>query len=235
MIYAEILAGGKGTRMGNVPMPKQFLTLGTKPIVIHTLEKFLLNSRFNVIVVVVPMAWVSYMKNLVKEFLDSDERIRVVEGGADRNATLMNGIKAIDNEFGLNDDDVIITHDSVRPFITHRIIEDNIDGVLEYGAVDTVIPAIDTIVEAHDNILTDIPQRSAMYQGQTPQSFNIKKLVTAFASLTDDEKETLTDAAKIMVLKGDGVHIVTGDQSNFKVTTSFDLNMAQALVGKRED
>lgn len=235
MIYAEILAGGKGTRMGNVPMPKQFLTLGEKPIVIHTLEKFLLNDRFSALVVVVPAAWVSHMKNLVKEYLDSSDRIRVVEGGSDRNSTLMNGIKAIESEFGLNDDDVIVTHDSVRPFITHRIIEENIEGALRYDAVDTVIPAIDTIVEAHDDVLTDIPQRSAMYQGQTPQSFNIKKLVAAFESLTTNEKETLTDAAKIMVLKGDGVHIVLGDQSNFKITTSFDLNMAQALVGKRED
>lgn len=235
MIYAEILAGGKGTRMGNVPMPKQFLTLGEKPIVIHTLEKFLLNDRFSALVVVVPAAWVSHMKNLVNEYLDSSDRIRVVEGGSDRNSTLMNGIKAIESEFGLNDDDVIVTHDSVRPFITHRIIEENIEGALRYDAVDTVIPAIDTIVEAHDDVLTDIPQRSAMYQGQTPQSFNIKKLVAAFESLTTNEKETLTDAAKIMVLKGDGVHIVLGDQSNFKITTSFDLNMAQALVGKRED
>lgn len=89
----------------------------------------------------------------------------------------MNGIRYVEKEFGLNEDDIIVTHDAVRPFITHRIIEENIDMALEFGSVDTVIPAVDTIVEStnHD-FITDIPVRGNIYQGQTPQSFNMKTI-----------------------------------------------------------
>ena len=82
MIYAQILAGGKGTRMGNVPMPKQFLTLADKPILIHTIEKFVLESRFDAILVVCPADWLSHTQDLIKKYI-SDERVHVVTGGSE--------------------------------------------------------------------------------------------------------------------------------------------------------
>ncbi|NYK51105.1 2-C-methyl-D-erythritol 4-phosphate cytidylyltransferase, partial [Salmonella enterica subsp. enterica serovar Typhimurium] len=77
----------------------------------------------------------------IKKYI-SDDRIVVIEGGEDRNETIMNGIRFVEKTYGLNDDDVIITHDAVRPFLTHRIIEENIEAALETGAVDTVIEAL---------------------------------------------------------------------------------------------
>lgn len=139
MIYAEILAGGKGSRMGNVNMPKQFLPLNKRPIIIHTVEKFLLNDRFDKILIVSPKEWINHTKDILKKFIGQDDRLVVVEGGSDRNESIMSGIRYIEKEFGIQDNDVIITHDSVRPFLTHRIIDENIDAVLQYGAVDTVI------------------------------------------------------------------------------------------------
>ncbi len=90
----------------------------------------------------------------------------------------MNIIDHIRNVNGINNDDVIVTHDAVRPFLTQRIIKENIEVAAKYGAVDTVIEAIDTIVMSKDkrNDLHSIPVRNEMYQGQTPQSFNIKLL-----------------------------------------------------------
>ena len=239
MIYAEILAGGKGTRMGNTEMPKQFLTIGNKPIIVHTLEAFLLNSDFKKIIITTPNKWIQHTKDLIVKYIPSDvqERVCVCEGGKDRNESIMSGIRYIENEFGINDDDIIVTHDAVRPFLTHRIIEENIEMALEYGATDTVVPAFDTIVESiNGDIISDIPRRDFMYQGQTPQSFNIKKLVSLYESLTNEEKEVLTDAAKIFVVKGQNVKLVNGEVFNMKITTPYDLKLANALVdGDKND
>ncbi|MCL1950508.1 MAG: 2-C-methyl-D-erythritol 4-phosphate cytidylyltransferase [Turicibacter sp.] len=229
MIYAQILGGGKGTRMGNVSMPKQFLTIGKKPIIIHTVEKFILNHDIDQIIISVPAKWLEYTKDILKKNL-KDDRIQVIEGGADRNETIMKGIQHIEKTYGLTDDCIILTHDAVRPFITSRIIEENIEGALNSGAVDTVIPAIDTIVRGKNGVITDIPQRDEMFQGQTPQSFNIKKLVKHFNALTDDQKQLLTDACKICLLAGEEVKLVKGEYYNIKVTTPYDLKIANATL-----
>ncbi|WP_409290562.1 2-C-methyl-D-erythritol 4-phosphate cytidylyltransferase [Peribacillus sp. SCS-37] len=234
MIYAEILAGGKGTRMGNVNMPKQFLSLNNRPIIIHTIEKFILNDRFDKILVVSPKEWINHTKDIIKKHIGDDSRVVVVEGGKDRNESIMSGIRYIEKTAGLGEDDVIITHDSVRPFLTHRIIDENIDAALKFGAVDTVIEAIDTIIQSEDGeAISDIPVRSTMYQGQTPQSFNIKLLVDHYNSLSDEQKAILTDAAKICLIKGEKVKLVQGEVFNIKVTTPYDLKVANAIIQER--
>lgn len=231
MIYAEILAGGKGTRMGNTEVPKQFLKLGDKPIVVHTIEKFLLNSEISKILVVVPEAWINTTKDLIKKYILQKDKIEVVQGGTTRNETVVNGIKYIEKEYGLNDEDIIVTHDAVRPFVSYRIIEENIQYAKEYGATDTVIPAVDTIVVSDNhNIISDIPVRDKMYQGQTPQSFNAKLLLDTYKKLSENEKNILTDAAKIMVLKGVGVKLVEGEYYNMKITTQYDLLLANSIL-----
>jgi len=234
LIYAEILAGGIGSRMGNVNMPKQFLSLNEKPIVIHTVEKFMLNSRFDKILIVAPKEWLNYMKDIVRKYIGENDRIVVVEGGSDRNESIMSGIRYIEETHGLLDDDIVVTHDSVRPFLTHRIIEENIEAALKYGAVDTVIEAIDTIIESEDGEhISQIPRRDMMYQGQTPQSFNIKQLVSRYNALTHDQKTILTDACKICLLAGDKVKLVKGEVFNIKVTTPYDLKVANAILQER--
>ena len=126
----------------------------------------------------------------------------------------------------------LVTHDSVRPFVTHRMIEENIQAAMACGACDTVIPATDTIVESkdHQNI-SCIPERSTMYLGQTPQSFKAKKLRDIYLNMTEEEKEILTDACKIMVLKGEQVRLVEGDVTNIKITYPSDIRMAESLLG----
>ncbi|EAK9791509.1 2-C-methyl-D-erythritol 4-phosphate cytidylyltransferase [Listeria monocytogenes] len=233
MIYAQILAGGKGTRMGNVSMPKQFLPLNGKPIIVHTVEKFILNTRFDKILISSPKEWMNHAEDNIKKYI-SDDRIVVIEGGEDRNETIMNGIRFVEKTYGLTDDDIIVTHDAVRPFLTHRIIEENIDAALETGAVDTVIEALDTIVESSNHeVITDIPVRDYMYQGQTPQSFNMKKVYSHYQNLTPEKKQILTDACKICLLAGDDVKLVKGEIFNIKITTPYDLKVANAIIQER--
>ena len=211
MIFGVVLAGGIGSRMGNVDKPKQYLLVGEKPIIIHTLERFYVQNEFEKIIVLCPEEWVSHTKNLIKKYMKDTDRIVVLRGGDTRNETIMNSLRYIEKEYGLDDDTIVVTHDSVRPFVTQRIIEENIKYAKEYGACDTAVAATDTIVYSQDNVLiSDIPDRSKMYQGQTPQTFNALKLKNLYESLTEEEKATLTDAAKIFVMKGEKVHIEIG-------------------------
>ena len=231
MIYAEILAGGSGTRMGNTDKPKQFLMLGNKPILVHTLEQFVMNPNIDKILVIVPKVWVEFRKDIIKSFLENNDRVVVVEGGETRNETIINGCKYIEKTYGLNEEDIVITHDSVRPFVSQRIINDNIEKMKEYAAVDTVISAADTIVESIDGaVISNIPVRKHYLQGQTPQSFRVKQLMEVYESLNEEEKEILTDACKIYVIKGIAVGLVEGEPYNIKVTTMYDLKVANAIV-----
>lgn len=231
MIFGVILAGGIGSRMGNVEKPKQYLNIADKPIIIHTLEKFFINSKFEKLYVLCPEQWVHHTKNLVKKYIGDTDRISVIPGGNTRNETIMNAISQIESEYEVDDETIIVTHDSVRPFVTHRIIEENIFFAQKYGACDTAVPATDTIVQSEDNqIISSVPDRSKMYQGQTPQSFGLKKLKELYLSLTEEEKQTLTDAAKIFVMKGEKVYLVEGEVSNIKITYPYDLRVAETLI-----
>ena len=232
MNYGVVVAGGIGSRMG-AEKPKQFLTIGSKPIIVHTVEKFVLFSDLEKIIVLTPEDWIEYTRDLLKKNLGDAlmGRVAVIQGGATRNETIMNSISYIEQNYGLNDDTVIITHDAVRPFVTHRIIQDNIDAVMQYGATDTVVPATDTIVESLDgDIISFIPDRSKMYQGQTPQSFKAKELRDTYMALTQEEKDILTDATKIYVLKGKPVKLVKGESFNIKITYPYDLEVAETLL-----
>lgn len=235
-VYGVILAGGIGSRMGNVEKPKQFLELGGKPVIIHTIEKFAVHPGFDKILVLSPRAWVTYTQDIIRKYIpSSSDQVVVLSGGDTRNETIMNAIRYIDKEGMLDEDTIIVTHDSVRPFVTHRIIEENIQYAKKYGACDTVIPATDTIVESKDNSkITDIPNRKFMYQGQTPQSFRAKMLKDMYESLSDDEREILTDACKIMVLKGQHVHLVQGETFNIKITYPYDMTVAKALLNTED-
>ena len=236
MIFAAILAGGIGSRMGGTDTPKQFLDLGNKPVIIHTIEKFVINNKIDKIIVLTPQNFINHTNHLINEYIGETENIVVIEGGETRNDTLINSINYIDEHFGIDDDSIIITHDSVRPFVTHRIIEDNIEAAKRYGACDTVVPATDTIVESiNAKTIESIPVRDYYYQGQTPQSFNVKKLFNLISSLTEEESNILTDACKIFTLKDEDVYLVEGEVTNIKITYPYDLKLANTILEDRND
>ena len=235
MIFAAILAGGIGSRMGDTDTPKQFLNLGDKPILIHTIEKFVIMDEIDKIIVLTPQNFINHTNNLIEDYILNNDKIIVLEGGETRNDTLKNSIDYINENYEVGDDSIIITHDSVRPFVTHRIIQDNIKAAKECGACDTVIPATDTIVESRNGkIIKNIPIRDYFYQGQTPQTFKINKLNSLINDLTEDEKEILTDAAKIFVLKGEDVSLVEGDVTNIKITYPYDLKLANTILNDQK-
>lgn len=230
-VYGVVLAGGVGARMGNVEKPKQFMEIAGKPILVLVLEKFAVHPGFDQVLVLSPKQWIRYTKDLIQKYIPMKDRVVVLEGGSTRNETIMNAIRYLEQQELLDEETVIVTHDSVRPFVTHRILEENIQAAKEYGACDTVIPATDTIVQSVSHtVISDIPDRSVMYQGQTPQSFKAKKLKRVYESLTAQEKEILTDACKIFVMKGEEVRLVQGEVSNIKITYPYDLKVAESLI-----
>ena len=232
MNFAGILAAGQGKRMGESDLPKQYLKLGKKPIIIHTIEKFIETKKIDEIIIAVPEDFVEYTKQLIEEYF-ANVTLHIISGGKTRNDTIRNICEFIIKNFEINNNDIIVTHDAVRPFVTKRIIAENIEECKIHNAVDTCIPAFDTIIETKDGInISSIPIRSNMYQGQTPQTFKIRELLETYSKLTKEEKDSLTDAAKIYVLKNKKVKIVIGESYNMKITTTYDLKLANLIYEK---
>ncbi len=225
MIYAVIAAGGIGSRMG-ADKPKQYIEIGGKAIILHTAEKFINNSRTDKVIVLVPEDWVDYTKRIFK-----DTDVIVIPGGDTRNETLMRAIDYIETTDGLTEETYLLTHDAVRPFVTDDIINANIDAMLTFGATGTVIPATDTVFSSDNGeVIDSIPDRSKLYQAQTPQCFGALKLRELYEGLSDEEKDILTDGCKIYLLKGHEVHLVKGHVSNIKITYPHDLIVAEAIL-----
>ena len=236
MIFGVIVAGGVGSRLG-ADMPKQFLKLADRPIIIYTLNTFLQCPELEDIYIGIHPEWLEYMARLVQEYIPEQEwlRVHLVPGGTERNETIMNVITQIEQEFGNGEAHYIITQDGVRPFVTRRLIEEHVKAVLQYDAVDTAIPAVDTIILSEDGrTVKDIPERKYLYQSQTPQSFRMDLLNNLYLGLTQEEKGILTDACKICIVRQVPVHIVAGEVSNMKITTAADYKIAQVMAENGE-
>ncbi len=231
-VFSLVLAGGIGSRMGNNDKPKQFLMACGKPIIIHTLEKFCNHGGFKKIIVLCPSKWVSYAKDIIQKYLvDYTNCIVVINGGVNRNDTIMSGINYIKNNYNLNDNTIIVTHDAARPFINNRIIDENIEITLKYGAATTAVPATDTILYCPGKkTVENVTDRSALYMCQTPQTFYAKKLYELYNKLSDTQKEQFTDVSGIFAMNNLPVGIVQGEMYNFKLTYPNDLAVAEEYI-----
>lgn len=229
-IYCAILAGGSGTRFKS-PTPKQYLMLGGVPIFIHAVRTLLSDERIKQIWIGSNGAWLDLAREQIREFIGEDDRIRLCEGGSDRESTMSNTLKAICDNNDITDRDVVLIHDAVRPFVTRRIINDVIREMEVCDVCNTVVPLNDTISRAIDHVVTDIPNRSELFAGQSPQGFKIKKLMAAYADLDDAMRKQLTDTTKVCFFSGMPIHTVDGEFFNFKITTQYDLLVAESILG----
>lgn len=231
LIFAAILAGGIGQRL-NSDSPKQFLTVGNKPILIHSIEKFLEVGDFNKIIVSSPKNFINYTKELIEKYFSENDKIVVIEGGAQRKDTINNSINyAI--ECGADEDSVMVTHDAARIFASPFLIKKSIDYAIEYGAASPVIPATDVIFKSiTPNKLDSVPLRKELLHSQTPQSFNIFKYKKIYDDLNEEEIEKLDEAMVLFNLRGEDVYLFEGEQSNFKITHPFDLELAEFILNK---
>lgn len=222
-----ILAGGTGSRMGS-DIPKQFIDIYGKPLIIHTLESFDMNLNIDYIAVVCKNDWKEDLEIWLRKF--GINKVKwIVDGGETRQASIYNALKEI-KDF-CKEDDIVVIHDAARPLISQRIIDENIKGAKEFGAVDTVIPTADTIINSKDDkTINNVPIRKELYLGQTPQSFRFSKVLKAHEKAIENKKTDATDDCQLLLDLNEKVHLVKGDKLNFKITTFEDLMILKAII-----
>lgn len=226
-----IMAGGIGSRMNSPELPKQYLKIDDEPIIVKTIRNFEDFGSFTAGVVCCPIDWIEYTKAMLLEYGISSDSITVISGGKNRNCSVKNGCRFLSENYNITENDVILTHDAVRPFINSRIIKENVSAVNEFGAASTVMPVYDSIIRSTDSeYLNECVKRDDIYRVQTPQSFRLKELEFVINSLTDEELASYTDVASIFHNKGYNVRLVKGSDNNIKITTPFDLAVAQAII-----
>lgn len=229
-VYGVILAGGKGTRM-NSPTPKQFLSLGGVPIFVHSVRALLSEPQIEELWIGSNGDWLHVAQEQIAEFCGNDPRIHVCEGGADREGTLLNTLAAICRNNTVCDDDIVLIHDAVRPFATRRIIRDVIKEMQFCDVCNTVVPVNDTIVQSADGTrISGMPKRSELFAGQSPQGFRINALLQAFERLDAETRKQLTETTMVCFKSGLPIHIVHGEFFNFKITTPYDLEVAESIL-----
>lgn len=231
MIYAVILAGGLSDKMYRIDTPRPFLMLGSKPIIIHTIEQFVINSQVDKVIIAVSDEWILHTQSMLLKWLPNEEDMPIVGGGKNKADTLRVVVRYIDEQYGINDDDIILGHDAIRPFITQRIIDENIEAARKYKAVNTVMITTDTIARSTDGEkITELPPKQHMFAEQTPQTFNGKLLKEIFDTAGQNITENEPEVARIFINQGKDIHMVMGEYSNMKLISPYDLEVANALL-----
>lgn len=231
-----LLAGGSGTRMGNTAVPKQFLELKGKPIIIYSIENALKCKLIDKIIIACNSQYVDMLKKMVSKYKLSDS-VHITNGGTNRLLSTCNGISYIIKNFGITQKDIFIAHDSVRIFTNERIFRENIQNANIYGAATTVYALEETIVKAGaDGLLYKAYARENRFSGQSPQTFNLQKFIINFSMLSTEQKNTFTDLSEVFFANNEKVFPVIGDKENIKITTPFDLILAEKrLANKKQE
>ena len=234
MIYGAILAGGIGKRIERTSLPKQFITISGTPILVYTLRHFLENDKLDQIYIAVHSDWILYAENVIRDSFTKEQlrRIRIVPGGKERLDSFINIMDDIVRRTGINDDDILICHDSVRPFVRQQMIEDCIAATQQFDLALTVVPVTDTIhsSSAHNFFIDGALERSNLYNGQTPSGFRLKLLYNAVQQFSDEEKSKVTGTTQLLLKMGYKIRMVKGHTGNFKITTDNDLDVAERII-----
>ena len=221
MDYIIIVAGGKGLRMGS-DIPKQFLPIGGKPVLMRTLERFRRYSPTLQIILVLPKAQQDYWQKLCKEYA-FDIDYQLADGGETRFYSVQNGLAKIpDNAQG-----VVGVHDGVRPFPSIDVIRNCYETAREKKAVIPVIPVVETVRHLKGDTSVTVP-RNEYRLVQTPQTFDIQLLKEANRQPYNDG---FTDDASVVEAYGFDITLVEGNRENIKITTPYDLKIAEVLIG----
>ncbi len=217
--YAIIVAGGKGLRMGG-ELPKQFIPVAGRPVLMRTLDSFHAFDSAIEIILVLPHDHQPFWQELCREYRFAVPH-RIADGGATRFHSVQNGLALVDEPEAL-----VAVHDGVRPFVSSEVIEACYREAEAHGAVVPVIPVVETVRHLLPEGSVTVP-RDAYRLVQTPQTFRTSLLRRAYEQ---PFCEAFTDDASVVEALGHAVHLVEGNRENIKLTTPYDLIVAKALV-----
>lgn len=235
MNIAIIFAGGSGVRMG-AGVPKQFLEINDKPILIHTLRLFEEHHKIDKIYLAVLEDYIDYVWALAEEFHIS-KLADVIPGGNTAQDTIYRAlVRAKQDNPG---DSIVLIHDGVRPFVAYDVISKNIKAVKEYGSAITSTPCYETVLISKDGgeTVDHLPYRKEAYNAQAPQSFYLDDILAAHEQVRKDNPDytDLVDSCTIMRSIGKPTHLVEGNRGNIKVTTPIDVYNFRALLQYKEN
>ncbi|SHK46114.1 2-C-methyl-D-erythritol 4-phosphate cytidylyltransferase [Nocardiopsis flavescens] len=224
---AVVLAGGSGQRIG-LATPKQLLKIAGKTILEHTLDVFEQAPRVDEVLVMMNPGFVSDAEAVVQR-AGLAKVTRVLPGGTSRNATTQLALDALSHLPA--DTTNVLFHDAVRPLLSQRVVDDCVDSLDRYAAVDVAIPSSDTIIEVDDDVITDVPTRSRLRRGQTPQGFRLSTIREAYERAWADPGFEATDDCTVVLRYSPGtpIHVVAGEEQNMKVTQPVDIFIADKL------
>lgn len=230
---AIVFAGGSGARMG-AGLPKQFIEVNGKPIIIHTLDIFEEHPEIDKIYIACKEDYIQKLWKFVKRF-DISKVKEIVPGGKTGQDSIYNALKAAAAE---NDNDsIVLIHDGVRPCIDADLIHKDIQSVQEYGAAVTCTALFETPVISKDGkYVDDVPPRSELYTAQAPQCFHLGDVMEAHKTIREvnPNYKGIVDTCTLMKTLGKEIHIVEGPRGNIKVTTPEDLYTFRAMIQYRE-
>lgn len=222
MNSALILAGGRGKRMKS-DISKQFIDIKGKPVLYYTIKRFMNNNNIDEIVLVLPKDEIDYcIKNVIEKYnLKVDY---IVEGGKERQDSVYNGLKVINNT------DIVLIHDGARPFVSDEIIQKGIEFAIEHGAAAPGVIPKDTVkVIGEDSFSKETLERNALVYIQTPQVFRLNIIKECHERVNKD-KIVVTDDTMVVELYSNKVYIYEGDYKNIKITTAEDIMVAESML-----
>ena len=227
MNIALIIAGGKGLRMQQ-EIPKQFITVNEKPVIVYTMEAFQRHADIDAIAVVCIEGWENILSAYAKQYHITKLR-HIIPGGENGQGSIRNGVFELEKHYGR--DDLVLVHDAIRPMLSTEIISSCIATATQYGSAIAVVPCQEAMLETQDQISTNSSYpRANLKRTQTPQGFPIGVLADAHREALERGITNSIASCTLMVELGKTIYFSAGSEKNIKLTTPEDIDIFRALL-----
>ncbi len=224
---ALIIAGGIGGRM-HQDIPKQFLSVNDKPVIVYTMESFQQHSEIDSIYVSCLKGWEDVLLAYCKQF-NITKLGKIVPGGLNGQDSIRNGINAIAEEYA--PEDLILVHDAIRPMLSQEIISQNIETCRQFGNAVTVIPCMEAMLKSIDEVESNESiLRNQLFRAQTPQTISVGKAVDLHKRALDQGITNSVATCTLLLELGEKVYFAKGSELNIKITTTDDITIFKALL-----
>lgn len=232
MNIALIIAGGTGERM-HQDIPKQFLNVDDKPVIIYTLEAFQNHPDIDSIYVVCLNGWQEILKAYARQF-NLDKLECIVEGGLNGQDSIRNGVYAIAEKYQEND--LILVHDAIRPMLSAEIISDNIVKCKKFGNAITVIPCMEAMLKSENHAISEeTVLRDSLFRAQTPQTVSVGEAVWLHQEALKRGITNSVATCTLLIELGKKVYFAKGSEKNIKITNTDDIEMFRALLSLKKN